>query len=129
MTDDRRLAVWQRSYHLVLAVYRLTGQFPPSERFGLTNQARRAAASVALNIAEGAGRWSDAELRRFLRIARGSVNELTCQLLLAIDIGCASREEAEAALDESEQVGAMITMWLKHLGATGPAARPGRPNV
>ena len=68
---------------LVEDVYRITGEFPDSERFGLTMQLRRAAVSVPSNIAEGAARRSRAEYLRFLSIARGSLAEIDTQLEIA----------------------------------------------
>jgi four helix bundle protein len=87
MGDYRQLAVWQRAQNLALAIYRSTDGFPVRERYGLAAQMRRAAVSVVSNIAEGCGRQGDRELSRFLRIARGSVHELECQLTLSRDLG------------------------------------------
>ena len=87
MGDYRRLLVWKHAHHVALGIYRSTGAFPDSERYGLVAQLRRAAVSVVSNIAEGSGRQSDRELARFLRIARGSACEVECQLLLSRDLG------------------------------------------
>lgn len=78
----RDLLVWQRSIQLSVAVYRLTGEFPREELYGLTSQLRRAAVSVASNIAEGYGRGSKGEYTNFLGIARGSVLEVQTQLVM-----------------------------------------------
>ena len=83
----RELKIWQRAIELSVAVYRLTGQFPADERFGLTSQLRRAAVSVASNIAEGYGRASRGEFRQFVGMARGSVLELQTQLVIAKELG------------------------------------------
>src|SRR5437762_782503 len=85
MQDFRKLEVWQRGQRLALSVYRATATYPGSERFGLTSQMRRAAASIPANIAEGCGRASSAEFRQFLHIAAGSANELICFVLLSQD--------------------------------------------
>jgi four helix bundle protein len=92
MTDTkidswRDLLVWQKAHALALAIYRLTKDFPSDERFRLTDQLCRAAASVPTNIAEGKGRGSTAELRQFLIIARGSIEETRYLTLLAHDLG------------------------------------------
>jgi len=76
MRDYRNLIAWQKAHRLTLKVYRLTSDLPDSERFGLTSQLRRAAASIGANIAEGCGRSTRADLRRFLSIASGSASEL-----------------------------------------------------
>ena len=87
MGNFRELVVWKRAQDLALAVYRSTSSFPKEEPYGLTSQMRRAAVSVSSNIAEGCGRQGDRELARFLQIARGSVRELECQLILSRDLG------------------------------------------
>lgn len=83
----RDLLVWQRAVELVADVYRLTAEFPDSERFGLAAQMRRAAVSVPSNIAEGAARLSRKEFLRFLGIARGSLSEVDTQLVVANTLG------------------------------------------
>src|ERR1700733_16264452 len=86
MEDFKDLKVWMKAHELTLAVYRGTRSFPKEEMYGLTSQLRRAASSIGANIAEGCGRRSDGEMRRFLQIARGSANELEYHLLLARDL-------------------------------------------
>jgi four helix bundle protein len=70
-----------------LSIYRVTASFPADERFGLTNQLRRASVSIACNIAEGYGRGSTQDYLRFLRVARGSVYEVETQLSFAAALG------------------------------------------
>jgi four helix bundle protein len=97
------LIVWQRSVELSVAVYKLTAAFPASERFGLANQLRRAAVSVASNIAEGYGRASKGEYVQFLGHARGSNFEVQTQLVISarLDLGsAASRAHAGSLSDE-----------------------------
>ncbi|MBP6661958.1 MAG: four helix bundle protein [Paludibacter sp.] len=83
MTTHKDLNVWKKSMNLVILTYRLTGQFPKEELFGLSSQMRRAAVSIPSNIAEGHGRNSDKELIRFLFISLGSASELETQILLS----------------------------------------------
>jgi four helix bundle protein len=85
MEDFKNLKVWSKARGLTLAVYQGTRTFPKDEIYGLTSQIRRASASIGANIAEGCGRRSDPEMRRFVQIARGSANELEYHLLLAKD--------------------------------------------
>lgn len=87
MRSFRKLTVWQRAHELALTVYRLTDEFPGTERFELAAQMRRSAVSVPSNIAEGAGRGGQRDYARFLKIAAGSVSELDYQLLLSKDLG------------------------------------------
>ncbi|MDT0617985.1 four helix bundle protein [Salinisphaera sp. P385] len=77
------LTVWQKSMQMAENTYALTTSFPEQERFGLAAQLQRSAVSVASNIAEGQGRLSKAEFKRFLGIARGSINEAGTQMALA----------------------------------------------
>ena len=77
------LVAWQKAMDLVLQVYRITKEFPPEERFGLTNQLRRAAVSVPSNIAEGQGRHATRDFLRCPSIAYGSLQEVETQLLIA----------------------------------------------
>jgi four helix bundle protein len=79
----KELILWQKAMDLVVIVYGLTDAFPKREMFGRTNQIRRAAVSVPSNIAEGQGRNSIGEFVHFLSIARGSLQELETQLLIA----------------------------------------------
>ena len=115
MGDYRSLRVWKQAHQLTLQVYRLTALFPPSERYGLTSQIRRAAASIAANIAEGCGRNSDAELARFCRIALGSANELDYHLLLARDLDLIPAADYGRAYAETEQVRRMLSALIERL--------------
>lgn len=87
MKDYRTLLVWQRSHVLTLEIYSLTKRFPKEELFGLTSQLRRCCSSIPANLAEGCGRDSDAELKRFVDIAHGSASEAEYFLLLAHELG------------------------------------------
>jgi four helix bundle protein len=86
MEDFKHLNVWRKAHELTMATYTRTRAFPNDEMYGLTSQIRRASASIGANIAEGCGRRSDPEMKRFLQIARGSANELEYHLLLARDL-------------------------------------------
>lgn len=89
--------------------------FPDCERYGITSQLRRAAISVASNIAEGTGRVGNRDQARFLQIARGSVCEMECQLLLARDIGYVT-SEAWSVLDKRcREVGKMLNGLIRSL--------------
>ncbi len=117
MKDYRELKVWQRSHALTLAVYATTRRFPKEELFGLTNQMRRAAASVSANIAEGCGRDGDAELKRFLNIALGSACELDYFVLLATDLGYIAASDSTKLAPEILEIRRMIGGFIKKLKA------------
>jgi len=87
MPSYERLAAWKLSYEMALQVYNATDHFPREERYGLTSQLRRAAFSVAANIAEGCAKRGRKEFARYLDIAVGSVTEVEVGLRLARDRG------------------------------------------
>jgi len=86
MEDFKDLKVWHKAHELTIIIYERTRSFPKDELYGLTSQIRRASGSIGANIAEGCGRRSDPEMRRFVQIARGSASELEQHLLLARDL-------------------------------------------
>src|SRR5436853_6958040 len=87
LTHYRELIAWQKAMEIVCRIYQLTSSFPAEERFGLTNQLRRAAVSIPSNIAEGQGRGVSRDFARFLRIANGSRQELETQITISIRLG------------------------------------------
>ena len=93
MKDFRNLLVWNKAHALTLNCYRATNDFPKSELYGLTSQIKRAAASVAANIAEGCGKRGNGDFQRFLGIAAGSASEVEYHFLLARDLGFLDREQ------------------------------------
>ncbi len=105
-TDIR---VWQRSYALTLDVYRATASFPTAERFGLTSQLRRAAASVPTNIAEGSKRRKGQDYARFLNISEGSLAETENLLMLSRDLGFIARDKAHGLLIEIAEISRMLS--------------------
>jgi len=87
MKTFRELIVWQKSMDLVTEIYEETKSFPDEEKFGLTNQIRRASVSIPSNVAEGFGRKSDGDFARFVSIAIGSNYEVQTQLEIARNVG------------------------------------------
>jgi four helix bundle protein len=81
------LIVWQKAHQFVLSIYRLTENFPKQETYGLTSQLRRAAISVAANIAEGFKKKGRSDKARFMNISQGSIEECRYYLILAKDLG------------------------------------------
>src|SRR5574338_734837 len=110
MKKYEKLLAWQRARELVLVVYRSTASWPADERYGLTGQLRRAAVSVAANIAEGSAKQGPREFRRFLDIAIGSLAEIGCLLTLARDLELLS-EHLWTELDGKRDSAAALT-WL-----------------
>jgi four helix bundle protein len=104
----KNLKVWQRSHQLVLDVYKLTVSFPSHERFGLTSQLRRSAASVPTNIAEGCKRQGQQDFARFLNIAEGSSSETEYLVMLSSDLGYFLGNEPEHLLGEISEIARML---------------------
>lgn len=113
----RDLVVWQRAVQMSLAVYKLTASFPSSDRFGLTNQLRRASVSVPSNIAEGYGRSSRGEYVQFLGHARGSIFEIQTQLHISRELGFGSKEHRSAAESLADEVGRILVSIMTKLKA------------
>jgi four helix bundle protein len=109
------LSVWQRAVQLTCEIYKLTGAFPNAERFGLTNQLRRAWVSVASNIAEGYGRSTKGEYVLFLGHARGSVSEVETQLVIARALGFGTKQRLDSAESLCSEVGRMLRAMMKSL--------------
>jgi four helix bundle protein len=97
------------------AVYKLTSDFPDIERFGLTNQLRRASVSIASNIAEGYGRCTKGEYVQFLGHARGSNFEVQTQLLLSKRLGFGSDQLHQPAENLSQEVSRMLVAMMTKL--------------
>lgn len=104
----QQLEIWQKSRKLVPLIYKLTNNFPASERLGLASQLRRSVISVPSNIAEGWGRNSNQEFIRFLRIARGSLAEMETQVIIACDLGYITLEAHNDIIACSEEVSRML---------------------
>lgn len=92
------LEIWKLSRQLCSQIYLTTSNFPDNEKFGLTNQLRRASVSVPSNIAEGCSRSSDKDFSRFLEIAIGSLYEIETQLLIAFDLGYINQTKLDELL-------------------------------
>lgn len=92
-TDYRRLEVWKGAKSLAVSIYRATGSMPIEERYNLVSQLQRAAVSVVANIAEGAGRGTDLDFARFIRIAQGSLSEVSALLDLSVELGLVASDD------------------------------------
>lgn len=107
--------MWEKSHRLTLAVYKVTRSFPSDERFGLTSQMRRAAASIPANIAEGCGRYTEADLARFMQISMGSASELEYHLLLARDLELLDAASYDRLNHDTIEVKRMLAPFINKL--------------
>ncbi len=114
----KKLEVWKKSMDMVISVYKLTKNFPSDERFGLTNQMRRASVSIPSNIAEGCARNSSRELKQFLFIAQGSLSELETQLEISIRLGFA--KNVENLEFDIKEIGKMLTSLIRKINPPLP---------
>jgi four helix bundle protein len=116
MRDFKQLAFWKRSHLLTLKIYQLTkSSFPKEEMFGLTSQIKRSSSSIPTNIAEGCGRKTNPDFRRFLVIATGSSSEVEYQLILAKDLGYISDIIYKELSDELIEIRKMIYSYIQTL--------------
>jgi len=123
MQDFKQLRVWQRSHALVLRIYMATSTFPDSERYGITGQMRRAAASIPANIAEGCARGGQSELRQFLYISAGSASELEYFLLLARDLRLFTEKQHETLYTSLHEIRRMLTGLIQRVDGDRHRAR------
>jgi four helix bundle protein len=115
MFNFEKLDVWQKAVVLADLIYAQTRSFPAEERFGLTNQMRRAAVSISSNVAEGSSRMSQADFARFVEIATGSVFEVTSQAFVARKQGFLSEENFRAIYESAEELSRMLSGLRKSL--------------
>ena len=125
MKDFRQLQIWQRAHQFTLALYPATQQFPNEELYGLTSQIRRATVSIPSNIAEGCGRGSDPDFRRFLHHAMGSTCELEYHLLLSNDLGYLDIESYQRASKSVLRIKRMLSAFISRLTSL-PSRQPRR---
>ncbi|MFH0936865.1 MAG: four helix bundle protein [Candidatus Daviesbacteria bacterium] len=109
------LRVWQDARGFVGSIYSITKNFPGNEKFGLIDQLRRAAVSIALNIAEGSDRKSDTEFRRYLRMAITSTEEVVTALFIALDQGYIRKSDFEKLYQESHMIVAKLNALIKKI--------------
>ncbi|KQT20065.1 four helix bundle protein [Methylobacterium sp. Leaf399] len=107
---------------LAEACYEQTRTFPREEMFGLTSQIRRAAASVAANIAEGHGRETSGSFVQFLRMSQGSLKELETHVILSGRVGILAWDKVDRLLERSDELGKMLRALIRSL----QTIRPGR---
>ncbi|MFZ3136957.1 MAG: four helix bundle protein [Thermodesulfovibrionales bacterium] len=115
MHNFKNLKVYQRAIDFAIDIYKLTKSFPKDELFGLTNQIRRAATSISLNIAEGSGNKSNKEFKRFLEMSLRSNYEVMTCLEIALRLDYCKKEDFKRLITEADEIAAMIVGFSKQL--------------
>ncbi len=115
MRNFRNWDVWKNSKALVSVIYKTTKGFPDSEKFGLTNQVRRAAVSIAANIAEGAGRKTDKDFKNFLFIALGSAFELETLIDLSLEIEFINQTQYDELHDQIDHIQRQLNSFIQKI--------------
>lgn len=118
MFNFEKLDVWQRANEFADLVYKLTRTFPDDERFGLTNQMRRAAVSISSNIAEGSARSSRNDNARFLEIATGSLFEVVAQSSISRRQGFLTEPDFKTLYTTADELGRMLSGLRRSLRET-----------
>jgi four helix bundle protein len=119
MKSHRDLEVWKRSVDLVTTVYEVTKTFPKEERYGITNQIRRAAVSIPSNISEGAARRYDKEFVQFLYVSLGSISELETQIIISQHLKFLSSMDSIKIQNELSELRKMILGLIRHVASKG----------
>ena len=114
----RDLVVWQKSVDFVEKIYRLSGNFPQNEQYGLTNQLRRSAVSIPSNIAEGQARQHSNEFCQFLHIALGSLAEAHTQIIIANRLNYLTNEQLKDLNKNINELQKMLHSLIKKLPTT-----------
>lgn len=115
MSTFRDLKIWQKSMNLVTQIYKETESFPESERYGLISQIRRSAVSIPSNIAEGYGRNSGGDFKRFLNISMGSLFEIQTQLQIAQNLKYLDTKENERLYNLSREIERMMSSFIRSI--------------
>ncbi len=117
MQDYRKLKIWIEGMVYVEDIYRFAQTILRDERYGLTDQLKRAAVSVPLNIAEGAGCNSDPEFQKFLWYAYRSLNEvITClELARRLKLSTVNNDQTHNLIDQGDKLSAMVFKFIHTL--------------
>lgn len=113
MQNYKDLNVWKKAHDLVLYLYKLTVAYPRVEQYTLTSQLRRAAISIPSNIAEGCGKYTQADFANFLQVALGSSNEVEYLTLLSYNLGYLKADSFKELDGQLNEVKAMLITLIK----------------
>ncbi len=115
MRDFKSFSFWEDAHKLAVGIYQLTKDFPKSELYGITSQLRKASLSVPTNIAEGCGRESIQELKRFMVIANGSITEVQYLLFFCFEVQLIKIANHEILYREALSIKKKLTAYVSKL--------------
>ena len=115
------LIVWQKAHQFVLDVYKKTKSYPKDELFALTSQYRRAATSIAANIAEGYGKKGSSDKLRFYNIAEGSANECRYYIILSKDLGYVNPDDTNLLFNELTGIQKLLKSYTQTIKTNQPS--------
>ena len=115
ITSHRDLIAWQKAMDFVVATYKLTDKFPKHERYALGDQLRRAAVSVAANLAEGHGRSTRPDYRHFVGLALASLMEADTEIQVAQRVGHVTPEDCAEAVALAQETGRLVNGFRRSL--------------
>ena len=115
MQSFRKLIVWEKAHQLTLDIYSVSKDFPASEMYGLTSQLRRSCSSVPTNLAEGSGKLSDLDFRKYVSTAFGSAHEVEYLLLLSSELSYIQEQDYIKLNNQVEEVKRMLAGLINSL--------------
>lgn len=115
MNNFRELKVWKKSIDLNKDIYSITSNFPKHEQFGITSQIRRASISISNNIAEGCGRYSNQEFKRFLNIAFSSAYEVENMIIICFELNMLSISQNDKLITQIQEIEKMLVGLIKKI--------------
>jgi len=107
------LIVWKKAKELAIEIYKITGNFPKEEMFGITNQLRRAVVSISNNISEGTGRHYKKDTIQFVFVSNGSLNEVESMLQIA-KLGFINEKQTDELVQRTEEVRKLLKGFIKY---------------
>ena len=120
MRDFTDLDAWQKGMKLLKEVYRITDSFPKEEQYNLTSQMRRAAISVLTNTAEGFGRSTSPDKTHRYTIARGECTEVHALLIISVELGRITMEDAKSAIELTSDTGKLLSGLIRKYSSSKP---------
>jgi len=115
MKDFRQLQVWVKAHEMVMEIYHLTSPFPKEEMLGLSSQLRRAGVSIPANIAEGCGRGTDADFKRFVQISFGSASEVEYLVFLSFELSYIKEDDYKKLQTNLTEIKKMLASLINRL--------------